>query len=299
MTTKEHLIDPAILAKTENYYLLARTVVEGFIAGLHRSLYHGFGSEFVHYRNYYPGDDLKYIDWKVYARLNKFQSKVFQEETNTNCYLVLDNSASMEYSGTNSTISKSRYAKILAACLAYLSNRQGDNVGLYAYDERLSLALKPSHRRSQVHTICNQLLALKPHGEARHSMILRQLTGMLQRRGIIVFIGDFLDAGDELHKAIKYFRVTHHDCIIFHVLHDDEITFPFMDTMRFVDSENGSEIITAADVVRERYLTSMRTYLERFTEFCHHNNIDYHQATTSQGLANLLASYLHRRVSLV
>ena len=134
---QEQYLDPSILARTSNYQLLARNVVEGFISGMHRSLYHGFGSEFVHYRNYTAGDDLKYVDWKVYARLNRFQIKVFQEETNTNCYIVLDTSKSMDYSGDSSRVTKLEYGKILAACIAYLVNRQGDNVGFYGYDTEL------------------------------------------------------------------------------------------------------------------------------------------------------------------
>ena len=141
----EHLLDPAILSKIDNYPLLARTVVEGFIAGLHGSLYHGFGSEFVHYRNYSPGDDLKYVDWKVYGRSDKYYVKVFQEETNTNCYIVLDSSASMGYSGADGRMTKLQYGKIIAACLAYLINRQGDNVGFYGYSDQLKCCVQPGH----------------------------------------------------------------------------------------------------------------------------------------------------------
>ena len=144
------------MSRVSNYPLLARTTVEGFISGLHRSLYHGFGSEFVQYRHYMRGDDLKYLDWKVLARQDKLQIKVFQEETNTNCYVVLDCSASMAYAG-ESGISKLHYGSTVAAALAYLVTRQGDNIGMSAYSEQLLTSIPPGHRSGQFNTICEEL----------------------------------------------------------------------------------------------------------------------------------------------
>ncbi len=295
---REHLIDPAVLAKTDNYMLLARTVVDGFIAGLHKSLYHGFGSEFVHYRNYSPGEDTKYVDWKVYARLDKIQVKVFQEETNTNCYIVLDTSSSMDYASSAGGVTKLHYGKMLAACIAYLVNRQGDNVGFYAYDDKLRTAIKSGHRSGQVQQICTQLSALQAGGAGDHAAVLGRLAEMFRRRGIIVIISDFLDADATLQKAIRYFKVSHHDCILFHILDDGEVTFPFGDTVRFIDSESSNDITTAPELVRERYLRAFRAYLQAFEGFCFRDNIDYNRTTTTQSLANLLAAYLHRREML-
>ena len=292
---KAHFLDPEILAQIDNFSLLARTVVEGFISGLHKSLYHGFGSEFVHYRHYYPGDDLKYLDWKVYARLNKFQIKVFQEETNCNCYIVLDSSASMGYQGKNSKLSKIDYAKMIVACLSYLISRQGDNVGFFSYDKQLGISIKPGHRGGQVQNICNSLTTLKTSGVCHHQTILFRLAEMFSRRGIIVFISDFLDADETLRKAIRYFRVSHHDCILFHILDDDELNFPFSGTVRFIDSESNTEISTAADIVRERYLSAFHRYLNEFEGACLTDNVEYFRLSTSQSLANILAAYLHKR----
>ena len=292
---KDHLLDPEILAQINNFSLLARTVVEGFISGLHKSLYHGFGTEFVHYRHYYPGDDLKYVDWKVYARLNKFQIKVFQEETNCNAYIVLDTSASMAYKGQNRSISKIDYAKMIVACLSYLISRQGDNVGFYSYDERLRVSIKPGHRGGQVQNICNNLTTLKIGGACHHKNVLFRLVEMFNRRGIIIIISDFLDVDETLRKAIKYFRVAHHDCILFHILDDDELTFPFTDTVRFVDSESNNEINTAPDRVRERYLSAFNTYLAEFQDSCLKDNVEYFRFSTSQPLAKILAAYLNKR----
>ena len=295
MQNREHFLDPSTLAKIDDYYLVARTVVEGFIAGLHKSLYHGFGSEFVHYRNYTTGDDLKYVDWKVFARLDKVQIKVFQEETNSNNYIVLDTSASMNYKGKNSQISKIDYGKILTGCLAYLVNRQGDNVGFYAYNDALICALKPENRGSQVQNICTQMLGLEPKGICNHTLLLTHLAEMFRRKGIIVIISDFLDSDEILDKALRFFKVAHHDCILFHILDDDEVDFPFYGHARFIDSESGHEISTAPDVVRDQYLRSFKSYLEGFESSCLSHNLDYFRITTSQPLANALASYLHKR----
>ena len=291
---REHLLDPSILSTVSNFPLLARTVVEGFIAGLHRSLFHGFGSEFVQYRDYVRGDDPKYIDWKVYARQDSLQMKIFQEETNTNVYIVLDCSASMAYDG-GTGISKMRYGSIIAACLSYLISRQGDNVGFSAYNSDLICNIKPGHRSGQVHQICTQLARLEAGGVCEHRKIFNMLGESFNRRGIVILISDFLDADEAVRKGISRFRFSHHDCILSQVLDSHELEFPFDNTVRFVDSESGNEIITAPEVVRERYLSDFQEYLEGFKGFCRKTGIDYQKVSTKDPLASALAAYLHCR----
>lgn len=294
MNRSAQFVDPAVLAKVDNYSLLARSIVEGFVAGLHRSLYHGFGSEFVQYRNYTEGDDLKYVDWKVFARTDKYQMKVFQEETNTNCYIVLDTSASMDYTGRNG-VSKLHYAKILAACIAYLVQRQGDNVGFFAYSDKLHTGVEPGHKSGQIHRICAELSTLKAAGTCDHRVVLNYLGESFNRRGLIVMISDFLDTDTDMLQGLRRFRFSHHDCIMFQIMDDDELDFKFTDTVRFVDSESGEEIITSPDVVREQYQERVGTYIEELRTFCTRSNIDYHQLRSSQPLATGLAAYLTRR----
>ncbi len=291
----EHLLDPAILSKIDNYPLLARTVVEGFIAGLHGSLYHGFGSEFVHYRNYSPGDDLKYLDWKVYGRSDKYYVKVFQEETNTNCYIVLDSSASMGYSGAEGRMTKLQYGKIIAACLTYLINRQGDNVGFYGYSDQLKCCVQPGHRSGQVQRICSSLATISAEGAGDHFPIFGQLAELFSRRGIIVLISDFLDVDEEMKKGIRYFKSAHHDCVLFQVLDDTEIEFPFSTDIRFVDSETNDEITTCAELVRDKYVDSFKRFLKDFEDFCWKDNVDHNRITTSSSLMTFLSAFLHRR----
>ncbi len=290
-----HLLDPNIIANIDNYSLLARTIVEGFISGLHRSLYQGFGSEFVHYRNYSPGDDLKFIDWKVYARSNKFQMKVYEEETNTNCYIVLDSSASMAYSGKKGRLTKLHYAKIICACFAYLINRQGDNVGFYAYSDILKSGIKPGHRSGQVHNICSELTRLEPTGKCDHNDTLRKLGELFNRRGIVILISDFHDFDEQISKAIRYFKFTHHDCILIQVLDDDEVNFPFQSNVRFIDSESHNELTTYPELVRQKYLDSFNRFMSDFENFCWKNDIDIEKITTSSSLVNILSGFLHRR----
>jgi uncharacterized protein (DUF58 family) len=293
----EQYLDPKTLSRIDNYALLARTIVEGFISGLHRSLYHGFGSEFVQYRNYSKGDDLKYIDWKVYARHNRYQIKVFQEETNSNCYIVLDTSASMAYDGDGG-LSKLKYGKIMTACLSYLVNRQGDNVGFYAFSDKLHIAMSPSHRSGIMHEINVELNKLEPGGTADTSTVLNYLAEHFSRRGVIVFISDFLDPDPEFLKTIRRFRFSHHDVVLFHVLHDHELDFPFDKTVRFVDSETGDELLTAPEVVRHQYQTAMNAFLDDVETFARKGDIDYQRLRTSDPLAACLSAYLHRREAM-
>jgi uncharacterized protein (DUF58 family) len=273
-------------------------VVEGFVSGMHRSLFHGFGTEFVQYRNYTKGDDLKYIDWKVYARHNRFQVKMYQEETNTNCYIVLDCSASMGYTGQRSPVSKLHYAKMIAASLAYLVGRQGDNVGLYAYNDKVVEAIRPGHRSEQIHRILVSLERLQAGGACDHHAVLSYLGETFNRRGLVVMITDCMDADEAMFKALRLFRVAHHDTVLFHLLDRDEVDFDFTGTVRFIDSEDGEEIVTSPARVRARYIEGLQAFLQAVTGFAARNDVDYHRLISDEPLAGALAAYLHRRESL-
>jgi len=292
--TKESLLDPKVLSRVSNYPLLARTTVEGFISGLHRSLYHGFGSEFVQYRHYMRGDDLKYLDWKVLARQDKLQIKVFQEETNTNCYVVLDCSASMAYAG-ESGISKLHYGSTVAAALAYLVTRQGDNIGMSAYSEQLLTSIPPGHRSGQFNTICEELARLKAAGACQHAGTFDRLGESFSRRGLIVLIGDFLDPDPALRQGISRLRFSNHDCVLIQILHEDEVNFSFDKTIHFVDSETQEELITAPEVVRKQYQEGLQAALDDLRRFCLANEIDHVRLHTGEPLDAALATYLHRR----
>jgi uncharacterized protein (DUF58 family) len=297
-TNLAELLSPATLARIDNYALLARLAVEGFISGLHRSLYHGFGSEFFQYRSYVPGDDLKYVDWKVYGRQDKFYTKVFQEETNMNCCVLLDASASMAYQGRRAACSKLQYGCMIGASLAYLASRQGDNVGLYAYSDELLASVPPGRRTGGLQRLMTELQRLQPSGVADHESALNLVGEKFRRRGLVIYISDMHGLEDSLARHIKRFRFAHHDCIVFQVLDDDELDLPFHRTTRFVDSENAAQTATAPDIIRDGYQRDMEAFTDAIRNACLSERADYLLARTSDNLGNLLAAYLHRREAL-
>ncbi len=292
------LLSPEVLARIDNYALLARVVVEGFLSGLHRSLYQGFGSEFFQYRNYVPGDDLKYVDWKVYGRLDRFFTKVFQEETNLDCTILLDTSASMGYQGERSRCTKLRYAAMLAACLAYLARRQGDNVGFCAYSESIAAWIPPGRHHDGARRVFTELQRLSPGGAADHGRAVHFVAETLRRRGLVVLISDGYGLEDSLAGLLRRLRSGHHDTLAFQILDRDELDLPFGGTVGFVDSEEGRELTTAPDLVRAGYRRTMEGFVEGIRAACLGQQVDYLLVPTTESLGNLLAAYLHRREAL-
>lgn len=297
-TPAAELLSPATLARIDNYSLLAKTAVEGFLSGLHRSLSHGTGGEFLQYRNYTPGDDLKYVDWKVYSRQNKFHTKVFREETNMNLSLVLDASASLAYVGSRAPCGKWRYASMVAACLAYMASRQGDNVGLYLYNQGIIQALDPSRSPGQLQRIFASLAREEPNGSADHPRAWNYLTNHFRSRGMVVFLSDFLEADDSLPPLLKRLRYAHHDCLAIQVLAPDELDLPFDRSTEFIDAEGGARIDTYPDSVRGDYIRAMNDFLARLSESMKKSQVDFLRLNTSDSLAHSLATYLHKRDSL-
>ena len=289
------LLSPEVLAQIDNYALLARIGVEGLLSGLHRSLYQGYGSEFFQYRNYVPGDDLKYVDWKVFARQDKFFTKLFQEETNMNCCFLLDASASMAYRGERAPCSKLRYACMLAACLAYLSRRQGDRVGFYAYNETLTTAIRPGMRTGHLHRILVEMARVQAEGRANHDTVLNQIAEDLRRRGVVILASDFLDVEANLTQWLRRLRFAGHECIVVQILDPDELDFPFSGSIRFRDAENRSEVVTAPELVADSYRRDMAEFTAQIRLAALEQDADYLLARTTDNLGRLLAAYLHRR----
>jgi uncharacterized protein (DUF58 family) len=292
------LLSPATLAGIDGYALLARLAVEGFVSGLHRSLYHGFGAEFYQYRNYVKGDDLKYVDWKMFARRNKFYTKVFQQETNMDCVILVDASASMSYRGEGAPCSKLHYACMLAACLAYLANRQGDNVGFYAYNEQVVSAVPPGGRPGHLSRIFTELSRLEPAGEADHGHALSFVAETCRHRGLVIVLSDLLEATDTVIPLLKRFRFAHHDCILFQVLDPDEVQFPFNGTARFQDLETSAEITTVPQSVRTDYLKGMQDFLADLRQQCEGSQASYHLCTSDANLGAGLGAFLHQRETM-
>src|SRR5512145_140484 len=218
-------LDPATLAHLGSLELKARTVVEGFLSGLHRSPFKGFSVEFAEYRQYLPGDDLSTIDWKVYARSDRYYVKKFEEETNLDCHLLLDVSASMGYA--SSGISKLRYGSMLAACLAYLMNRQRDAVALTTFDDAITAMLPASARPGHLRSILVTLDTLALGQRTDVSKPLHLLADGIRKRGLVVLISDLLDEPERVIDGLRHFRFRGSDVIVFHLLDPAELTFPF------------------------------------------------------------------------
>ena len=286
-------LDPAILSRLGTLELKARTVVEGFLSGLHRSPFKGFSVEFAEYRQYMPGDPLSTIDWKVYARTDRHYVKKFEEETNVECHVLLDVSASMGYASRD--VTKLRYGAMLAASLAYLMNRQRDAVGLLTFDERIVSMTPPSARPSHLRSILEALDNAKVGSRTDVTKPLQVLAEGIGKRGIVVFISDLLDEPDRIIDGLRHFRFRGSDVIVFHLIDPAERTFPFDRATRFRDIELGDELMAVPSMVREQYLESLNVALERYRRELGSTGIDYCLVDTSTPLDFALMSYLSTR----
>ncbi|MCC7415782.1 MAG: DUF58 domain-containing protein [Acidobacteria bacterium] len=286
-------LDPAVVARLGTLELKARTIVEGFLAGLHRSPFKGFSVEFAEYRQYMPGDDLSTIDWKVYARSDRYYVKKFEDETNLDCHLMLDVSASMGYG--SGAMTKLEYGACLAASLAYLMNRQRDAVGLSAFDDRIVAMLPASARSGHLRALLLMLQRLQLGRETDVSAPLHQLADWLTRRGMVIVISDLLDAPDGAIRALKHLQYRGTDVIVFHVLDRDELEFPFDRPTRFEDLETAEQVTAVPGAVRERYLERIHGLIDRYGRELGSAGIDYHLLSTGEPLETALLAYLSTR----
>jgi uncharacterized protein (DUF58 family) len=276
--------------------LIARLVVEGFISGLHKSPYHGFSVEFAEHRQYMPGDEIRYIDWKVYGKSDKFYIKEYEEETNLKSYIILDRSSSMGYS--SGPISKLEYGSYLAASLSHLMLRQRDAVGLIAFDENITHFIPPRGNTLHIHNILKELGEISPGGETDTLAVFGALAERIKRRGLIIIISDFLDDPDTVLLGLKHFRHRKHEVIAFHLLDKDELVFPFRSHILFKDLETGRSLVAHAQTLQEAYLKELREFTDRLRKECRQRGIDYLQIDTSTPLDKALLSYLIKRREL-
>ena len=290
---ERQFLDPAVVARLGTLELKARTIVEGFLSGLHRSPFKGFSVEFAEYRQYMPGDDLATIDWKVYARSDRHYVKKFEEETNLDCHVMLDVSGSMAY-GTHG-ITKHEYAQCLAASLGYLMNRQRDAVGLAAFDERIVSMLPASARPGHLRALLVTLDRLHPGSATNVARPLHQLAEGLHKRGLVVLISDLLDDPERVIRGLRHFQFRGSDVIVFHVLDPDEIDFPFDRPTRFEDLETGQDVLAVPSVARAHYVDAMAALIERYRRELGASGIDYQLLRTTEPLEMALLAYLSTR----
>ena len=291
-------LKPSVIRRIRRLDLKARFVVEGFIAGLHRSPFQGFSVEFSDHRKYEPGDEIRRIDWNVFCRTDKLYTRKYQAETNLTCYLLVDRSASMQIRYGDG-FNKSDYAACLAASLAYLMVRQRDAVGLVTFDEGIRSFVTPSSKRQQLVTVLGELAKSNPgkrgtNFEAAFSAIGK----LIRRRSVLIVFSDFFGDPAQVAGAMRLLRVRQHDVIIFHLLDRVEVEFPFRDNVRFEDVE--SDLLLTADPrsIREAYQEAISNFIEEMRLTCLRLRIDYTQLDTSVPFDQGLLRFLARRSRL-
>jgi uncharacterized protein (DUF58 family) len=286
-------LQPEVISQLANMDLRARLVVEGFITGLHRSPYHGFSVEFAEHRQYMPGDEFKHVDWKVYAKTDRFYVKQFEEETNLKAYLLLDCSGSMDYKSTG--ISKFEYASYLAAALSYLLVRQRDAVGLVTFDAQIRAYFPPRSVKSYLYELLQHLEKIKPAEKTHISQTLHQMAERIKRRGLIILLSDLLDRPEEILSGLQHFRHRNHEVLVFHILDPTEITFDFKKDAIFEDMETGERMSTQPWHIRREYQQRMQHFIETYKSGCRNHNIDYVLLNTAQSFDKALFEYLVKR----
>jgi uncharacterized protein (DUF58 family) len=286
-------LDPAVIARLGSLELRARTIVEGFLSGLHRSPLKGFSAEFAEYRQYLPGDDLATIDWKVFARSDRFVVRMHEEDTNLKGYLLLDVSGSMSYG--SGSLTKLQYGCTLAASLAYLMQKQRDAAGLVTFDHDIRAMLAPSTRPGHLSALLHALESATPGERTDSSRPLSRVADAMRARGLVVMISDLLDDPSTIVRGLRSLRVRGSDVLVFHVLDSDELTFPFDRPVRFRDLETDAEIVANPGDIRSGYLDSMNALVAGYRKELGGAGIEYQIADTSKPLDQLLLTYLSAR----
>lgn len=294
---KNILLDPKVLIRFSNLYLVAKTVVEGFIAGLHKSPHRGFSVDFSEHREYTPGEDTRYIDWKVFGRTDRFYVKVFKEETNLKCYIILDVSASMNYK--SGTVTKLEYGIQFAAILSYLMIKQKDAVGLVTFDSDIKTFINPRSTNQHLHYIIKTLENIVP-GNRKTSLgtVLNNLAKNIKKRSLIILISDMFDEPAPTIRGILHFRHKHHDIVVFHILDPAELNLPFIGDCEFRDIETGERIVANILDIRSTYRKAVQEFINNIRKNCIENNVDYVRTTTDNPFDYFLYNYLEKRHSI-
>ena len=289
-------LDPEVLARIGSLELLARAVVEGFIAGLHRSPFTGFSTEFTEYRQYNPGDDLRYLDWRLLGRTDRFFIKKYRADTNAQVTLLVDTSGSMRYAGREGGVTKLQYAQFLAAALAHLAARQQDAVGLTAFGADVHTHVPALNRTGHMRTVYGRLAGLEAGGETRLAEALHLTADRLTRRGVVVLVSDFYESPERLASAFQHLRFRGHDVIAFHLLDPREVEFDFEDPLLLLeDAETAEQLPVLPEVVAGGYRRRVSAHVEALRRTCADNRVDYELVKTDRPLDFALFSFLSRR----
>ena len=294
MATTEKYLKPEVIRQIARLDLRAQFIIKGFLQGLHASPFHGFSVEFSEHRKYSQGDDPADIDWLVYAKTDKYYVKKFEAETNLTGYLVMDLSESMAYSHEQE-LTKFEYSICLAAALCYLMIHQNDPVGLITFGEKIVNSLAPKSKRAQIGNILSVLAKLEPEEKTDIGNSLNQLAAMLKHSSLVMIFSDLLADPDEVLASLRRLRHGGHDVILFHVLDQAEVAFPFEGLVELEDPESGETIEVDADAYRSEYLEEIDEFRTRYARECRQIGIDYVPLDTSMQFDRALTEYLTNR----
>lgn len=286
-------IQPDVLARISSLELLARSVVEGFLAGLHRSPFKGFSVDFMEYRPYVFGDDVRQVDWKVFARTGRYFVREFEGETNTRLHLLLDMSRSMDYSSGGQT--KLTYGRFLAAAIAWLANRQRDACGLTLFDTEVRKHLPPRATRAHLHLLLNALAEANPNAATNLERSLQAVAERHRKRGFVVLISDLFTDINAIERALQHFRFTGHNVLVFQILDPQEIEFDFKDVVELLDVESDAKMLIDAKAARAQYQKNFQTHQDQLRRICGLLQIDHAVLRTDAPLDAALFHYLSAR----
>ncbi len=285
------------IATIDKFNLRARLIVEGFIIGLHKSPYHWFSVEFSDHRQYNAGDPINKLDWKVYARTNRYYIRRYEEETNLKSYIIVDHSNSMSYK--SGKISKMEYAKAFASALSYLMISQQDAVGFLSYTNKITNYIPPRSMKSYLNIILKEIYNLEPAETTQTAQVLHSLADRIKKRGLIILISDLIDDADEILKGLQHFRHQKHEVILFHIQDKQEQDFDFKRETEFVDAETGEKIVVSPWQIKKDYLNEYKENVSYLKTRCHESFIEYNPISTETPFEDNLLKYLIKRAKLM
>jgi uncharacterized protein (DUF58 family) len=287
------LLDPAAIQRAEHLGLQARTVVEGYMAGAHRSPFRGFAIEFAQHREYVPGDDTRHLDWKVLGRSDRYYIKQYEQETNYVAHILLDGSESMNYA--SGRISKLDYGRTIAACLAYLILLQRDAVAVGVFDAKIREYQPRTDSLAKIHQICQVLASFEATEQTAVSHALSEIARQVRRRGIVILISDLFDDEEKIMQGVQHLRFGGHEVIVFHLLDPFELKFPFQGSVEFHGLEKQGQILTRPAELKKSYLEEFGAFLDRIRLACERAGCPYVRISTDQEWADVLTAFLATR----
>lgn len=290
-------LNPQVLAAIGGLELRARMLVQGFVSGMHRSPAHGFSVEFAEHRKYSQGDDLRFLDWKVFGRTDKHYIKQYEQESNLQLLFAVDSSESMAYKSAGSPWSKREYAMTIVAAMAYLALRQADSVALATFDTKLRRYGRESNQPGRWKSIVHELSVTPTRGRTAFRSVMDELAESTRERHLVVIVSDFLGPPEEIRAGIKHLRHRRHEPVIMQVLDHAELTFPFESPLQLVGLEDMAPVVVEPRVMRDHYMSELRAFIDELRKACHEQQSDHELFDTSESLAGPLSAFLNTKAS--